>query len=313
MLRLPIEHEVMSTTPYILGIDIGATKIAAAAFDMNHRRLSDVQSIPTMAKHPAPLTLMNLKRAAAQAGQAAGVKGPPLAVGMGSPGPLDAAGGRLLETDTLPNLMGFHMARFVEQEIGAPLHLENDANCFALAAALVGEGKGCEVVVGVTLGTGFGCGIVMSGKIYSGVSGNAGEVAYCRVAGGTFDEMLTGSGVKRFYERITSKEAPEPKKLGEMAKAGDQEAIKTWAVFGEAVGEALGMIAAVVDPSVIVLGGSVARRFDLFRESMERTLKERLAPNSAERIEVKRSELDHMAGVTGAAEYAFQRLSEAER
>ncbi len=303
----------MNDQPYIIGIDLGGTKIAAAAFDRDHKRLGRVQSIPTMARQPAALTLMNLKRVAGQARRVAELQGQPLAVGMGSPGPLDARKGLLLQIDTLPNLSNFNMAGFVEAEFGAPLYLENDANCFALAEARAGAGREHSVVVGLTLGTGFGCGIVVDGQIQTGARGNAGEVAHCRVAGGTFDEMLSGSGVQRFYQQIANKEAPPPKKLGKMAEEGDADAIATWLAYGAAVGEGIGMISAVVDPSICVLGGSVARRFSLFQASLEREMRQWLCSPSAEEIRVVPAQLDHTAGVTGAAEYALLHVEKAER
>ena len=306
-------NRAMDERPYIIGIDLGGTKIAAAAFDRDHRRLSRVQSIPTMARQPAALTLVNLKRVVGQARHAARLEGAPLAVGMGSPGPLDAPKGRLLQIDTLPNLSNFNMAGFVEAELGAPLYLENDANCFAMAEARAGAGREHAVVVGLTLGTGFGCGIVADGQIQTGARGNAGEVAHCRVAGGTFDEMLSGSGVQRFYQRIAGKEAPPPKELGKMAEDGDTDAIATWEAYGAAVGEAIGMISAVADPSICVLGGSVARRFPLFQPSLERVMRQWLCSPSAEEIKVVPAQLDNTAGVTGAAEYAFLHLEKAER
>lgn len=298
----------MKDRDYIIGIDLGGTKIAAAAFDRDHQRLGNVQSIPTMARQPAALTLMNLKRVVGQARRAAELESAPLAVGMGSPGPLDTTQGRLLQIDTLPNLSNFNMAGFVEAELGAPLFLENDANCFALGEALAGAGREHSTVVGLTLGTGFGCGIIVDGQIQTGARGNAGEVSHCRVAGGTFDEMLSGSGVQRFYQQITGKEPPVPKELGKMAEEGDTDAIATWEAYGAALGEGIGMICAVVDPSICVLGGSVARRFSLFQVSLERVMRPWLCSPSAEEIKVIPAQLDNTAGVTGAAEYAFLHL-----
>ena len=315
----------MSDSSYILGIDLGGTKIAAAVFDQEHRRISGVHAMPTMANQPAKLTLMNLKRVISQATRSAGVEGSPAAVGMGSPGPFDLAEGRL-DADTLPNLRGFPIGQFVAEELGAPLYLENDANCFALAEALVGEGKGEEIVVGLTVGTGFGCGLVVGGRIQRGSSGNAGEVSHCRVSGGSFDDMLSGGGVQRFYERVTGRaedslsafdrgltiqeDTPSPKRIGDMAEAGDPEAVETWEIFGRAFGEALGMIVAIVDPSVCVVGGSVARRFSLFQPALELSIKEFIAPEAADALAVKPSRLDNTAGVVGAAEYAFQKAAE---
>jgi glucokinase len=218
----------------------------------------------------------------------------------------------LRDADSLPNLMDFNLARFIEAEFHAPLFLENDANCFALGEALAGAGKGHDVVVGVTLGTGFGCGIVVNGRIFTGVTGNAGEVAYLPVAGGNFDQMLSGAGVARFYQRVTGRQPPSPTEIGDLAERGDPQARIAWDYYGEAVGTGLGIVAAIIDPNICVLGGSVSQRFPLFREALERKLRALLAPEPAAKLIVARARLDAAAGVTGAAEYAFQRLADQE-
>ena len=138
---------------YILGIDLGGTKIAAAAFDLAGKRLGKIARLPTMAAMQPAVTLMNLKRAAKQAAAEAGLDGPPAAVGMGSTGPLDLRNQVLLDKDSLPRLVGFPIGKFVAEELGAPLYLENDAACFALGEARQGAGRGASVVVGITLGT----------------------------------------------------------------------------------------------------------------------------------------------------------------
>jgi glucokinase len=300
----------MKTTPYILAFDLGGTKIGAAVFDLGRRRLGAIQSLPTMARHKTALTLMNLKRVGEQARLKAGVAGAPVAVGMGSTGGVDSQEGRLFGTEPLPNLQNFPIAEFIESEFGSPLHLENDANCFALGEATAGAGRGHDIVLGITLGTGFGCGIVMGGSIYRGASGNAGEMAYCTIDGGSYDEMLSGAGVQRFYERIAAKTAPTPKEIGQLAEEGDEGALKTWAAYGEAVGHAVSLMAAVVDPSICVIGGAVARRLSLFRASLEEKLRAHLSPQAYRQLRVAGSELDSAAGVTGAAEYALQRIAQ---
>ena len=141
---------------FLIGIDLGGTKIAAAAFDMNGCRLGKIARLPTMASMKPVVTLMNLKRVVKQAQVEAGVTGAPRAIGMGSSGPLDIRNRVLQDRDSLPSLVGFGIGKYCQHEFGAPLYLENDASCFALGEALQGAGRAKEIVLGVTLGTGFG-------------------------------------------------------------------------------------------------------------------------------------------------------------
>jgi glucokinase len=296
----------MAASELLVGVDLGGTKIAAGLFSTDRKLLSEIATAPTAADQPAEVTLGNLERVIREV-LPEGTR--PLAVGVGSTGPVDAASGRFLEATSLPNLYFFDLASWVRDRFGAPLFLENDANCLALGEALQGAGAGHASVVAVTLGTGFGCGIVLGGVMYSGVTGNAGEVAFCPVAGGTYDEMLSGAGVRRFYERVRN--APtglSAREIGELGEAGDPAALEAWKYFGQAVGSALGTIAAVLDPSICVVGGSVAARLGLFRGALEQRLRAILAPDAARSIRVVEAQLGSAAGVIGAAEYAWYRV-----
>jgi glucokinase len=300
----------MASSDFLVGVDLGGTKVAAAAFGPDRRMIGEIVTVPTEAARPADVTLANIERAIRDCMRGAGVAGAaPAAIGVGSTGPVDASTGRFLEATSLPNLMFFDFAGWIRDRFQAPLCLENDANCFALGEASQGAGAGHDAVVAVTLGTGFGCGIVLHGRMYSGVTGNAGEVAFCPVAGATYDEMLSGAGVKRFYERVGNAATDlTAREIGDLAEAGDARALAAWRHYGHAVGSALGTIAAVLDPSICVVGGSVAARFPLFQEPLEKRLRSLLAPAAAERLRVARAQLGPTAGVIGAAEYAWSRL-----
>jgi glucokinase len=295
----------MASTEFLVGVDLGGTKVSAGLFSSDRTLLGEIATTPTQADLAPEVTLANIERVIRQVLP----EGPPLAIGVGSTGPVDAATGRFLETTSLPNLMFFDFGAWIRDRFQAPLFLENDANCFALGEALQGAGRGHPSVVAVTLGTGFGCGIVLNGAMYSGVTGNAGEVAFCPVAGATWDDMLSGAGLRRFYERVRN--APtelSAREIGDLGEAGDLDAVAAWRHYGWAVGSALGTIAAVLDPSVCVIGGSVAARLHLFREPLEARLRSIVAPAAGRRIQVVRAALGPAAGVIGAAEYAGYRL-----
>ncbi|HYM12316.1 MAG TPA: ROK family protein [Bryobacterales bacterium] len=305
----------MADESLVLGVDLGGTKIAAGVFDAQHRLLGEIARVPTAADRPAAITLGNLKAAAEQACRSAGAGGARLrAIGIGSTGPVDASTGRVLEAPALPGLQFFDLGAWVQEQFGAPLFLENDANCFALAEALQGAGAGHRVVVAVTLGTGFGCGIVIDGAMYAGTTGNAGEVGCCPIAGDTFDNMLSGAGLCRWYERVCGRPSSlSAREIGDLAERGDADALQAWREYGEAVGAALGTIAAVLDPSICVIGGSVAARLALFETPLGDRLRAILAPAAARALEVAAAKLGPAAGAIGAAEYAFHRMRIAAR
>lgn len=296
---------------FLIGIDLGGTKIAAAAFDPEGNRLGKIARLPTMADRPAGVTLLNLKRVVKQAKAEAGVAGQPRAVGMGSSGPLDPQARILRDRDSLPNLDGFRIGKFVEEEIGARLYLENDAACFALGEAIQGAGRSKAIVLGVTLGTGFGCGVVIGRKIYSGATNNAGEVAYCRGEESCFDHACSGSGVVEQYRRQFPQEPaemPDARQIGELAAQGDGAALRAWAAYGGAVGTAIGTVCCVLDPELVVVGGSIGSRLAFFREPLREAARAILPAGAREAFRVEASSLGDAAGLTGAIEYARQEL-----
>ena len=296
---------------FLIGIDLGGTKIAAAAFDLDGRRLGRIARLPTMARMQMAVTLTNMKRVVKQAKIEAGVDGDPVAVGMGSSGPLDPANCVLHDVDSLPNLVGFKIGRFSEREFGAPLFLENDAACFALGEAMHGAGKGRDIVLGITLGTGFGCGITIRGRIFSGATNNAGEVAYCRVGESDFDHACSGPGVVRQYRACSPSKVDRSvtaKEIGDRAEKGEPEAVRAWRSYGRLVGTAIATLCCVIDPSVVVLGGSVSRRLRLFEETLVQSARAMLPGTSRGAFGVVASELGDSAGLTGAAEHARQHL-----
>ncbi len=296
---------------FLIGIDLGGTKIAAAAFDLNGNRLGKIARLPTMARMQPAVTLTNMKRVVKQAKVGAGVDGDPVVVGMGSSGPLDPVNRILHDQDSLPNLVGFDIGGFSKQEFGAPLFLENDAACFALGEAIHGVGKADEIVLGVTLGTGFGCGISIGRRIYSGATNNAGEVAYCRVGESDFDHACSGHGVVRQYRRNGQSNADRSltaKDIGDLAEEGDPAAIRAWLAYGHLVGTAIATLCCVLDPSIVVLGGSVSRRLALFENSLVESARTMLPGTSRAGFRVEPSLLGDAAGLTGAAEHARQHL-----
>lgn len=295
---------------FVLGIDLGGTKVAAAVFGLDGRRLGRVAKLPTMAHLKRAVTLMNLKRVVKQAKVEAGVSGAPRAVGMGSSGPLDLENQVIRDEDSLPSLVGFPIGAFCRREIGAPLHLENDAACFALGEARQGAGKGAANLLGVTLGTGFGCGVVIGGRVYSGATNNAGEVACCQVRGLTFDEVGSGSRVSTIYGSLLSQDdkAPSARTVGDLAEQGNAAALDAWREYGRGVGQAVGTICSVLDPSAVVIGGSVAKRLGLFRDALVSSARKVLMDAASDRFDVRASLLGDSAGVTGAAEFALTQL-----
>jgi glucokinase len=288
-------------TQYIGCIDFGGTKVRSGIADSNGKLHGEPATVPSEADKDADKVVGNIVRSLELAAENAGVAMKDLlGVGVGSPGPLDLDTGTILNPPNLPTLQNFGLKDSIHARMGLPVHVNNDANVFVLGEAWFGAGKGAKIVYGVTLGTGFGSGFVIDGKIYGGATGTAAEIWCFPYRDGIIEDYVSGRAVKRFYKDRTGNDT-EPKEIAEKAKAGDAAARDAWEEFGHHVGMGLAYIVDVVDPEVMVVGGSIAYQYDLFKDSMEKTLREKINPLPRERLRVVPAELGDAAPLLGAA------------
>jgi fructokinase len=262
-------------TAFRIGIDLGGSKIEAAALDqggaMRLRR-----RIPTPAGDYAGTI-------AAIGGLVAGLEreiGARASVGIGIPGTIVAATG-LVKNANSTWLIGQPLGRDVEAALGRPVRFANDANCFALSEASDGAGAGHGTVFGVILGTGVGGGIAIRGRILVGANGIAGEwghnplpapepdewpgpPCYCGRSG-CIETFLSGPGLATDHRRHGGR-AMEPAAIAAGAAAGDVACLATLDRYAERLARALAGVINILDPDVIVLGGGLSSLVHLYEE-----------------------------------------------
>jgi fructokinase len=226
---------------------------------------------------------------------------------VGTPGALSARTGLLKNSNTVC-LNGQPLGQMLEQALLHPVRIENDANCFALAEALHGAGRGYGCVFGVIMGTGCGGGIVLNGQVRTGPQSLAGEwghmvidpagpLCYCG-AHGCVETFISGGGLKAAFERRYGEALSAPGiRLGSLN--GDTRCMEAMADFYAHFGRATANLIAVLDPDVIVLGGGLSNIDELYTEGVEQ-LRRRVFSDELTTPVVK-NELGDSAGVIGAA------------
>ncbi len=165
---------------YILGIDVGGTKIASGLVDQQFR-VSEVKTEPTSQTNLTEQLLGLIKS----------YKGLD-AVGLAMPGPV-SPDGIIKRLPNIPNFQPTNMQQYLSGQLSVPVSVLNDAKAFTLAEATMGEGKELESVAGVVLGTGTGVGFIQNKKLLFGKDGLAGE----------FDHVVTLDG-KLFRDFVTA-------------------------------------------------------------------------------------------------------------
>lgn len=289
---------------YRIGIDLGGTKIEGIVLDANGAELFR-KRIPTEQQHGYAHILNRIKLL--HDGLVAQIHGEAHTVGIGTPGAISRRTGLLKNSNTVC-LNGQPLKSDVEKLFGRAIEIQNDANCFAMAEALDGAGKGKKLVFGVIMGTGCGGGIVYKGEVITGRQAIAGEwghtlidlngpVCYCGQRGCVETYISGGGAESRYVERYGEK-----KSFVEIEQAyysGEPKATEFMKAFFRNFGRSLANVIDILDPDVVVLGGGVSNFKALYSEGIAEVAGQ-VFSDSLETPIVK-NELGDSAGVIGAA------------
>lgn len=247
-----------------IGVDIGGTKIRAGIVGAGGVVYDVPRTIPTCAELPSEEIVQRLialiKETLSHAGEYE-----VLGIGVGCTGPLDLRKGMLLEVENLPTLNNYPLLQVLEEALHMKVKMENDANALILAEALWGAGKDADTVLGFTLGTGIGCALIEHGKVWQGKNDCAGEIWTAPYRDGILEEYVSGNAVTRLYEQHTGKHLSGTE-IAALAIAGEEAAKQVWDEFAQALAYALSWTVNMLDPQMVVIGGSIIKSANLFWE-----------------------------------------------
>jgi fructokinase len=259
-----------------LGIDLGGSKIEILALDAEGSEVLR-KRVPT----PQGDYVATLAAIAALVREAESMLGVPwrtATVGVGTPGSLSRATGRLRNSNSAC-LNGQPIVEDLQRHLDRPVAIANDANCFALSEARDGAGRGADVVFGVILGTGVGGGLVVRGRVLDGINGIAGEWGHNPLPGprdderpgpacycgrhGCIETWLSGPGLAQDHARVAG-DTLEAGVIVAAVDTGDACASATLGRYEERLARALAHVINIVDPDVIVLGGGLSNATRLY-------------------------------------------------
>jgi fructokinase len=258
-----------------IGVDIGGTKIEAAALDRDGELRLRRRIATPAGDYDATVAAVSDLVLAIEA-----TLGQPARIGIGLPGTLSPASGMVKNANSTC-LIGRPLDRDLTAALRRPLRFANDANCFALSEATDGAGRGARIVFGVILGTGVGGGIVVDGSLLVGINAIAGEwghsplpwpadderpgpPCYCGKHG-CIETFVSGPGMALAH-RIAWGEESDAAALSARAAAGDTPATQTLARYEDRLARSLATVINLLDPEVIVLGGGLGRIARLYEE-----------------------------------------------
>jgi glucokinase len=295
-----------SAIQQVFGIDLGGTAIKLGCFD-RQGTCDRALTIPT----PQPATPAAVLGALVEAIAQLDPDGHCGAIGLGTPGPADAAGRVAKVAINLAGWQNVPLSGWLEEKTGRPTVLANDANCAGLGEAWLGAGRGRRNLIMLTLGTGVGGAIILDGQLFVGHQGAAGELGLITL---NPEGPPCNSGNRGSLEQYTSVQAIrrrtglEPDELGRRAMAGDAEAIAFWHTYGCDLGAGLASLIYVLTPEAVILGGGVSASAPFFLPSMQAEIEQRVLLSSRLGLELLTAQLGNRAGMVGAAQLAWQRL-----
>jgi glucokinase len=289
----------------VLAVDIGGTKLAAALVHPGGRLDAPV-SQPTPAGDEEAVWDA-LAAVVTDAVGGADLSG----AGIGSAGPLDAVAGTVSPVN-IPSWRGFPVRDRLAALLGRPAVLVNDAVAGALGEYHHGAGRGVRAMLGMVVSTGVGGGLILDGRVYAGRTGNAGHIGHTVVdlagdpcpcgARGCVETITSGPAMVRWalangWNGLTA----DAESLAASARTGDPVASAAFVRSAQALGAGIASAAALCDLDRVVIGGGVARSWDLLEPPLRTALETYAGLAFVRRVEVVRSELDGRAGLLGAA------------
>lgn len=307
---------------YVVGVDLGGTKIYTALVDLegNIVREKVVETLAAEGEEAVANRIIDTIDYVVEGTDKGLIK----AIGIGSPGPLDAKKGIIIETANLP-FKNFEIVKVVKERYELPTYLDNDANVATLGEFMFGAGKGTENMVFVTVSTGVGGGAIINGRLYRGNTANALEVGHMTVSNegprcgcgniGCAESFASGTAIgKRAKEAVASKAGTSLKDYDHEVTAKEVfiEAAKGDRVSKEILDTALNYLGITVsnimshlDPEKVVMGGGVINGGDIVLETVKKVVSERCLSVFVENCSIEKAVLGGKAGVLGAAALAL--------
>ncbi|NEC20318.1 ROK family transcriptional regulator [Streptomyces parvus] len=293
----------------VIGVDFGHTHLRVAVGNLAHQVLAE-ESEPLDVDASSAEGFDRAEVLVKRLIEATGI-GPDkvIGIGLGVPGPIDVESGTLGSTSILPGWTGINPSEELSGRLGVPVYVDNDANLGALGELVWGSGRGVKDLAYIKVASGVGAGLVIDGTIYRGPGGTAGEIGHI-----TLDESgpVCRCGNRGCLETFTAARYVLPllqpshgpgltmERVVQLAREGDPGCRRVIGDVGRHIGSGVANLCNLLNPSRVVLGGSLAEAGELVLGPIRDSVSRYAIPSAARQLSVLPGALGGRAEVLGA-------------
>jgi glucokinase-like ROK family protein len=293
----------------VVGVDFGHTHLRVAVGNLAHQVLAE-EAEPLDVDASSAQGLDRAEQLVSRLITSTGLsQDKVVGVGLGVPAPIDVETGTLGSTAILPGWAGTNPRDDLAQRLGVPVHVDNDANLGALGELVWGSGRGVADLAYIKVADGVGAGLVISGQIYRGPGGTAGEIGHI-----TLDESgpVCRCGNRGCLETFAAARYVLPllhsahgadltiERMVQLARDGDPGCRRVIADVGRHIGSGVANLCNLINPSRMVLGGHLAEAGELVLGPIRESVARYAIPSAARQLAVMPGALGGRAEVLGA-------------
>lgn len=325
--RPPINLSINPGRGLVAGIDMGATHMGAMIANCAAQVMEEKETLIDIARGPAAC-IEEADALLREVTEKAGARIEDLlAIGLGVPGPIQAEAGMVVAPPIMPGWDRFPIRATLEKRWKRPVSLNNDAELGAVGEWAYGAGRGVHNLAYIKVATGVGAGLLLDGHTYRGATGSAGEIGHLTVDfdgelctcgnRGCLETLASGPAIARQAQRAVSAgqqtqlslpnngHSITASEVAAAASQGDLLSQRIIAEAGEQLGIAIANLVNLINPNMVVVGGSVAQIGDLFLEPVRREVQRRSLPASVRAVQITTALLGNRSSLLGAVVQAL--------
>jgi predicted NBD/HSP70 family sugar kinase len=299
----------------VIGADLGATHGVVALTHLDGTVIRETAEQIDITAGPQPVLDWLVAAGRALLEDAGRTTDELVGVGIGLPGPVEHSTGRPTNPPIMPGWDGYDVPAHVSRGLGGPVLVDNDVNIMALGEHSVAF-PGVEHMVFVKVATGIGAGIVSGGRLHRGAQGAAGDLGHvlaphggdvpCRCGNtGCLEAIAAGPAIAAKL-REQGLEAQSSRDVVQLVRDGNVFAARAVRQAGRDLGEVLATLVSMLNPSVIVVGGSLAQAAESLLAGVREVVYRRSLPLATGNLQIVASKAGDHAGVIGAATMVIQ-------